>query len=32
MVDFLYTGYDFKQKVPFDNGEWTEPGAVAGVA
>lgn len=32
MVDFAYTGYDFKQKVPYDNGEWTEPGAVAGVA
>lgn len=32
MVDFAYTGYDFKQKVPYDNGEWTEPGAAAGVA
>ncbi len=32
IVDFNYTGYDFKNKVPFDNGEWTEPDAAAGVA
>ena len=24
--------YDFKNKRPFDNGEWTEPDAAAGVA
>lgn len=32
MVDFGYTGYDFKEKAPYDNGEWIEPGAAAGVA
>lgn len=32
IVDFNYTGYDFKNKVPFDNGQWTEPDAAAGVA
>lgn len=32
IVDFGYTGYDFKNKKPFDNGEWTEPDAAAGVA
>lgn len=32
IVDFGYTGYDFKNKCPFDNGEWIEPDAAAGVA
>lgn len=32
IVDFGYTGYDFKNKKPFDNGEWVEPDAAAGVA
>ncbi|MBQ8993068.1 MAG: hypothetical protein IJ085_02915, partial [Turicibacter sp.] len=32
IVDFNYTGYDFKNMKPFDNGEWTEPDAAAGVA
>lgn len=32
IVDFNYTGYDFKNMKPFDNGDWTEPDAAAGVA
>ena len=32
IVDFGYTGYDFKNKCPFDNGEWIEPDAAAGIA
>ncbi|MDE5976909.1 MAG: hypothetical protein K2G70_00365 [Turicibacter sp.] len=32
IVDFGYTGYDFKNNKPFDNGEWIEPDAAAGVA
>ena len=32
IVDFGYTGYDFKNKIPFDNGKWIEPDAAAGVA
>ncbi|MGL4335856.1 MAG: hypothetical protein ACRCST_03105 [Turicibacter sp.] len=31
-VDFSYTGYDFKNEEPFDNGEWIEPSAAGGVA
>jgi len=31
-VDFAYTGYDFKNKEPYDNGEWLEMDAAAGVA
>lgn len=32
MVDMGYTGYDFKQDKPYDNGEWIEPDAAAGIA
>ena len=32
MVDMGYTGYDFKEKKPYDNGEWIEPDAAAGIA
>ncbi len=32
IVDFGYTGYDFKNRIPFDNGKWIEPDAAAGVA
>ena len=31
-VDFAYTGYDFKEKEPYDNGEWIEADAAAGIA
>ncbi|HAX72655.1 MAG TPA: hypothetical protein DCY20_03955 [Firmicutes bacterium] len=31
-VDFAYTGYNFKENKPYDNGEWIEPDAAAGIA
>ncbi len=31
-LDLSYTGYDFVQGEPYDNGEWVEPDAAAGIA
>ena len=31
-LDLSYTGYDFIEGEPYDNGEWVEPDAAAGIA
>jgi len=30
-LDFAYTGYDFKTKTPYDNGQWQEMDATVGI-